>query len=89
WRSSLYCSSVNEWLPNPFKTKASVLSSPIIDKGIVYFGSTSGKIYAVDLNTGKEKWSFDKQDWRCSSVMWGDISETAVKNWEKQANHTD
>lgn len=34
-----------------------ILSSPVVDNGIVYFGS-SFKLYAVDANTGKEKWRF-------------------------------
>src|SRR5262249_26147686 len=33
-------------------------SSPAIVGGIAYFGSTDGNLYAVDLQSGAEKWKF-------------------------------
>src|SRR3954464_482812 len=41
-----------------FKTEGSVLSSPAIAGGVVYFGSVDGCLYAVDQETGKQKWKF-------------------------------
>jgi outer membrane protein assembly factor BamB len=41
-----------------FKTEGPVLSSPAISEGVIFFGSSDGKLYAVDQETGKEKWHF-------------------------------
>jgi eukaryotic-like serine/threonine-protein kinase len=35
-----------------------VVSSPLISDGIVYFGSWDGNFYAVEIDTGREKWRF-------------------------------
>jgi outer membrane protein assembly factor BamB len=35
------------------------ISSPAIASGLVYFGSGDGHLYAVDLQTGEEKWKFE------------------------------
>jgi len=40
-----------------FQTGGKVKSSPVMAGGIVYAGSDSGKLYALELETGKEKWS--------------------------------
>jgi outer membrane protein assembly factor BamB len=34
------------------------LSSPVVGGGLVYFGSGNGRVYALDLRTGAERWSF-------------------------------
>lgn len=34
------------------------LSSPVIRDELVYFGSSDAKVYALDMNTGKEVWSY-------------------------------
>jgi outer membrane protein assembly factor BamB len=39
-----------------FKTKGKVISSPAVAAGTVYFGSTDGKMYAVDSLTGGVRW---------------------------------
>jgi eukaryotic-like serine/threonine-protein kinase len=41
-----------------FKTNGKVISSPAVVGGTVYFGSTDGKLYAVDSSTGMLRWSF-------------------------------
>jgi outer membrane protein assembly factor BamB len=41
-----------------FKTKGMVLSSPAVSGGSVYIGSTDGRLYAVDLQTGAKRWEF-------------------------------
>jgi len=38
------------------------LSSPAVWKGIVYFGSGDGNVYALDAKTGKLKWKFKTGD---------------------------
>lgn len=40
-----------------------VLSSPVISQGLVYAGSTSGYIYALEENTGKERWRYKTGGW--------------------------
>jgi eukaryotic-like serine/threonine-protein kinase len=38
-----------------------IFSSPAVASGMAYFGSFNGKLYAVDLNTGKFAWEFQTQ----------------------------
>ena len=40
-----------------FKTGDSVYS-PAVSDGVVYFGSRDNHLYAVDINTGEEKWKY-------------------------------
>ncbi len=40
-----------------FKTKDAIEGGAVIVNGMVYFGSYDQKLYALDLKTGKEKWS--------------------------------
>lgn len=41
-----------------FKTKGMVLSSPAVSGSSVYVGSTDGRLYAIDLQTGAKRWEF-------------------------------
>ena len=43
-----------------FQTVGGLFSSPVIDKGVLYFGGGSGdnKVYALDAATGSKKWEF-------------------------------
>jgi outer membrane protein assembly factor BamB len=41
-----------------FKTNGKVISSAAVVAGTVYFGSTDGKLYAVDSATGVSRWAF-------------------------------
>jgi len=41
-----------------FKTGGKIFSSPIPCQGVVYFGSEDRCLYAVDMETGREKWKF-------------------------------
>ncbi|MGB7161488.1 MAG: PQQ-binding-like beta-propeller repeat protein [Tepidisphaeraceae bacterium] len=38
------------------KTEGPVFSTPHVDNGVVYFGSTDHQVYAVDAKTGDVKW---------------------------------
>lgn len=40
-----------------FRT-SDVVGSPVVENGMVYFGSWDGHLYAADLETGEEKWRF-------------------------------
>jgi len=50
-----------------FKTEDSVLSSPAIAGGVIYFGSDDGGLYAVELKNGRKKWRFTAPDHILSS----------------------
>src|SRR5438132_12884584 len=39
-----------------FDTGAAVRSSPALGKGLVYFGASSGKVYALEVATGQPRW---------------------------------
>lgn len=41
-----------------FQAAAGIVSAPVIDQNMVYFGSLDRKLYAVDKNSGKKKWHF-------------------------------
>lgn len=44
-----------------------ILSSPLVYKGVVYFGAYDGNVYALDIKTGEEKWVYMDADWVGSS----------------------
>jgi len=47
----------------PLKWKfGNVRSSPALSDGLIYFGSNDKHLYAVDINTGEEKWKFETGD---------------------------
>ena len=50
---------VNETMPDPFDC---YLSSPVVWKGAVYFGSGDGNIYALNAATGSLNWKFKTGD---------------------------
>jgi len=41
-----------------FKTNLPLFSSPIVSENLVYFGGIDSFLYAVDINSGKERWKF-------------------------------
>ena len=41
-----------------FRTDGPIIGSPAIANGAIYIGSTDGNVYAVDQETGKQKWKF-------------------------------
>lgn len=48
-----------ETMPDPFDC---YLSSPVVDNGVVYFGSGDGNIYALDAASGALRWKFKTGD---------------------------
>jgi outer membrane protein assembly factor BamB len=50
-----------------FQTDGEVNSSPAVANGMVYFGSTDYKLYAIDASTGEEQWVFQAGSWIDSS----------------------
>ena len=55
-----------------FTTGGTVISSPCLANGVVYFGSYDGKLYALDAQTGSEKWSYATNGNIESSPAYGD-----------------
>src|SRR6476660_2444139 len=41
-----------------FKTDGPIIGSPAIASGVVYIRSTDGNLYALDQETGTQKWKF-------------------------------
>ena len=50
-----------------FKTNAPIVSSPAISGGVVFIGSLDGSLYALDQETGQQKWKTDPTDSIASS----------------------
>ena len=50
-----------------FKTNGPVVSSPAIAGGLVFIGSLDGSLYAIDQETGQQKWKTDPTDSIASS----------------------
>jgi len=45
-----------------FPTNGEILSSPVIQDGTVFVGSTDNSVYAIDLATGKQRWAQPTKD---------------------------
>ncbi|KAB2887865.1 MAG: PQQ-like beta-propeller repeat protein, partial [Desulfobulbaceae bacterium] len=41
-----------------FKTTGPVISTPVVDEKMVYFGSLDSGLYALDKNNGTVRWTF-------------------------------
>jgi len=41
-----------------FKAGGPIVTSPAVADGVIYIASLDGHLYAIDLETGKEKWNF-------------------------------
>lgn len=48
-----------EW---SYDAQAPVRSTPLIAKGIIYFGTTGGRFFALNETNGKERWRFSTGD---------------------------
>jgi len=49
----------NQTIADPYDI---YLSSPVVAKGLVYFGSGDGNLYALDANSGELRWKFATGD---------------------------
>jgi len=47
-----------EWLEWKYKTSGMVYASPVLSNGVVYIGSMDSIFYALDAESGREKWRF-------------------------------
>jgi outer membrane protein assembly factor BamB len=55
-----------------FTAAGPIVASPVVADGVVYVGSLSGHLYAVDTATGREKWNFKSSMPIASSVAVAD-----------------
>ena len=64
-----------------FKTGGPVSASPIVANGIVYIGSTDGKLYALDAKRWGVRWVFDAGDAiRYAATVLGDRVYFSARN---------
>ena len=64
-----------------FKTGGQLYASPVIAHGILYIGSTDGKLYALDAKAWGIKWVFDAGDAiRYSATVFGDRVYFSARN---------
>lgn len=42
-----------------FQTGKEITAAPVVDRGVVYCGSTNGSFFALDESSGKRVWQFD------------------------------
>ena len=64
-----------------FKTGGPLYASPVIANGILYIGSTDGKLYALDAKRWGIKWVFDAGDAiRYSAAVLGDRVYFSARN---------
>jgi outer membrane protein assembly factor BamB len=54
----LACSSESHPVVWTMKTDGRILSHPVTDAGVVFFGNSSGSFYAVGAQDGRERWSY-------------------------------
>lgn len=73
--SSLYVNAQqNPFVQWSFETQGKILSHPVIDEDIIYFGSNDSVFYAVDIKTGKQIWNFKtKSSIRSKALVNNDI----------------
>ncbi|MHC4238858.1 MAG: outer membrane protein assembly factor BamB family protein [Planctomycetota bacterium] len=41
-----------------FKTNSDIKSSPVIDEGLVFIGSSDANVYAIDIQKGRQVWAY-------------------------------
>jgi outer membrane protein assembly factor BamB len=65
-------------IPDPFDL---YLSSPVVVNGTVYFGSGDGNLYALDANSGEQRWKFATGDVVHASPAYAD-GVVYVGSWD-------
>lgn len=52
--------SKGEWVyPSALEPISAIVGSPVLYKGVLFFGSSDGKVYALDATYGEKKWVYD------------------------------
>ena len=52
-------SGQRQWV---YHTRGPIMHSPMYDAGILYFASMDRRVYALNAQTGKEKWTFEADE---------------------------
>ncbi|MFH1367754.1 MAG: PQQ-binding-like beta-propeller repeat protein [Elusimicrobiota bacterium] len=52
-----------ETASSAFRVSGNIVSSPVVYKGIVYFGARDGSVWALDTATGEQVWQYGTDDW--------------------------
>jgi len=68
----------SQTIPDPFDI---YLSSPVVVNGTVYFGSGDGNLYALDANSGEQRWKFATGDVVHASPAYAD-GVVYVGSWD-------
>jgi len=68
----------SQTIPDPFDI---YLSSPVVVSGTVYFGSGDGNLYALDANSGEQRWKFAAGDVVHASPAYAD-GVVYVGSWD-------
>ena len=58
-----------------FDAEVPVYGVPLIDGDTVFVGDNGGRMHALDLDTGHERWVFERADYsiECRPCLWGDL----------------
>jgi eukaryotic-like serine/threonine-protein kinase len=85
-----------------FSVNGEICTSPVLAQGIIYFGSSDHRLYALDAATGSKLWEFKTGSWICSSpaVVKGTVyfgsndgklyaldARTGLKLWEFKTSY--
>ncbi len=68
---------------NPGGTANSILASPTVVNGTVYFGSGDHKIYAIDAKTFEKKWDYETRN-----KVWGSVRVEEGKVFVTSLDHS-
>jgi outer membrane protein assembly factor BamB len=60
------------------KNIGGIFESPLLDSGVLYFGSYDGKMYALDALTGEEKWNIQTRNWAQTGVRNASTSDSST-----------
>lgn len=76
--------SKGEWVyPSTLESVGSVVGSPVLYDGVLFLGSSDGKVYALDATYGEKKWVYDTRGkiWSSPAVADGVLY---VSNYERK-----
>ncbi len=59
-----------------------LVNAPAIGNGLVYFGTFDGHFYALEAETGIERWKIKKPDWRITATPAVDDENVYLVSWK-------
>ncbi len=84
YRDGIPLRSKGEWVyPSETKSIGSIVGTPVLFEDVLYVGSSDGKVYALSVTYGENKWDFDTggKIWTAPTVSDGVVY---VSNYAKQ-----